>query len=163
VTWHEPLIAAVEAELARQLATLPTAAVARQALAGGGAVLVAGPAEAVAVSDRVAPEHLQLSLAAPDELLARCRHYGAAFLGHASAEVVGDYGAGPNHTLPTGGTARWSGGLWVGTFLRARTWLKVEAGAPGLDELVADTERFARLEGLEAHARAAAVRRRFVG
>ncbi|MBD3219839.1 histidinol dehydrogenase [bacterium] len=154
VTWDAPLVAAVDRALAAQLADLPTADTARAAMVNGGAVLVDGPEAAAAVSDRVAPEHLEIATGRPRDVLALCRHYGAAFLGHASAEVMGDYGAGPNHTLPTGGTARWSGGLWVGTFLRARTWLELDAAAPAYASLLADTARFARLEGLEAHARA---------
>ncbi|MHC5022188.1 MAG: histidinol dehydrogenase, partial [Planctomycetota bacterium] len=84
----------------------------------------------------------------------RLRHYGALFIGHGSAEVMGDYGAGPNHVLPTGGTARSTGGLSVLTFLRVRTWLRIEdaAAAAGLARDAAD---LARLEGLEGHARAA--------
>jgi phosphoribosyl-ATP pyrophosphohydrolase/phosphoribosyl-AMP cyclohydrolase/histidinol dehydrogenase len=160
VTWDAKLIGRTERELARQLADLPTAAVARQALARGGAVLVSDADAAAAVADAVAPEHLQLSVADPDALLPRCRHWGAAFLGHGSAEVIGDYGAGPNHTLPTGGTARSSGGLWVGTFLRARTWMALAPGTAEAGQLLDDTARLARLEGLEAHARAAEIRQR---
>ncbi|MEZ4386569.1 MAG: histidinol dehydrogenase [Candidatus Krumholzibacteriia bacterium] len=159
VTWCPDLPAAVAGELDVQLRALPTAAVARQALTRGGHVLVGSADEAVALANRVAPEHLQLSVAAPRELLRTCRRYGAAFLGHGSAEVMGDYGAGPNHTLPTGGTARWRGGLWVGTFLQARTWLDLDPHAPAYADLLADTEQLASLEGLAAHARAAARRR----
>jgi phosphoribosyl-ATP pyrophosphohydrolase/phosphoribosyl-AMP cyclohydrolase/histidinol dehydrogenase len=158
-TWVADLPAAVESALSAQLADLPTADVARRALDNGGVVVVDDPDGAVAVADAMAPEHLQLSVAEPRPLLARCRHYGAAFLGHHSAEVLGDYGAGPNHTLPTGGTARLGGGLWVGTFLRARTWLDIDGTAPAFAALVEDTAHLARLEGLEAHARAARCRR----
>jgi phosphoribosyl-ATP pyrophosphohydrolase/phosphoribosyl-AMP cyclohydrolase/histidinol dehydrogenase len=159
-TWDRGLPGRVATALERQLADLPTAAVARQALARGGVIPVDHPAGAAAVADALAPEHLQLAVADPRGLLARCEHWGAAFLGHGSAEVLGDYGAGPNHTLPTGGTARSSGGLWVGTFLRARTWLEVDPGAAEAGQLLDDTARLARLEGLEAHARAADVRQR---
>jgi phosphoribosyl-ATP pyrophosphohydrolase/phosphoribosyl-AMP cyclohydrolase/histidinol dehydrogenase len=75
------------------------------------------------------------------------------FVGAGAKEVLGDYGAGPNHVLPTGGTARWSGGLSVLTFLRLRTWLRVDGEAA--DPLMADAAWFGRAEGLEAHARAA--------
>jgi phosphoribosyl-ATP pyrophosphohydrolase/phosphoribosyl-AMP cyclohydrolase/histidinol dehydrogenase len=75
-----------------------------------------------------------------------------------SAEVLGDYGAGPNHTLPTGGTARYTGGLSVFDFLRVRTWLEIDDPA-GARELVEDAERLAELEGLAGHARSAALRK----
>ena len=84
----------------------------------------------------------------------RLSNYGALFAGANSAEVFGDYGVGPNHVLPTGGTARFSGGLSVLTFLRMRTWLRVDPPTT----LIQDTARLARLEGLEGHARAAEAR-----
>lgn len=147
------LPACVERELACQLATLPTADVARAALANGFCVLAADEAEAIATCDAIAPEHLELMVRAPARLLGRLRHYGALFIGAGSAEVFGDYGAGPNHVLPTGGAARGAGGLSVLTFLRVRTWLRVDATrAP---DLARDAAALARLEGLEGHARAA--------
>jgi histidinol dehydrogenase len=149
------LVAEVESELALQLATLSTAEVARAALAGGFVVVVRDVDEALAVVETLAPEHLQLAMREPATFEARVRHCGAAFLGEASAEVFGDYGAGPNHVLPTGGAARWSGGLSVHTFLRARTWLSVVDVDQALRR---DTVALARLEGLEAHARAAEAR-----
>lgn len=155
VTTAPALVARVETELARQLATLPTAEVARAALANGFVCAVNDLDAAVMLCDRLAPEHLQLQVAAPDALAGRLRHYGALFVGNASAEVLGDYGAGPNHVLPTGGTARWTGGLSVFTFLRVRTWLRLDDAAA----LAPDAAALARLEGLEAHARAAERRR----
>jgi histidinol dehydrogenase len=154
ITDHEPLLADVEAALAEQLATLATAATARASLANGYAVLVGGRDEALALVDRIGPEHLELAVAAAAELAPRVRNAGAIFLGRAAAEVLGDYGAGPNHVLPTGGTARFSGGLSVLTFLRLRTWLAIDRPAEAA-ALVADAAALARLEGLEAHARAA--------
>ena len=156
VVLDDGVIEAVEDELDRQLATLPTAAVARISLAGGCAVRAADPAEAVALCNRLAPEHLQWNAGggrAPAGLSA----YGGIFLGAGAAEVLGDYGAGPNHVLPTGGAARLRGGLWVGDFLAVRTWLRIDDPAAAR-ELVADAETLARLEGLEGHARAAARR-----
>ncbi len=159
LTTDEALIGRVEAELERQLDGLPTAATARAALAGGGAVLCRDEREIVQLADALAPEHLQLSIAQPQRLSRRLRHYGALFLGEGTAEVFGDYGAGPNHVLPTGGAARHSGGLSVLSFLRLRTWMRGDAGA--VDEgLIDDTVWLARQEGLEAHARAALLRRR---
>lgn len=157
VTTHPPLIDAVERELAPQLASLPTAATARAALANGCAVVARDLDEAVALADRFAPEHLEIMTRDADALARRCNHYGAVFIGPAAAEVLGDYGAGPNHTLPTGGAARSAAGLSVLHFLRTRTWLRIDA-PPLAADLCRDTARLARLEGLEAHARAAELR-----
>lgn len=151
VSGSRAVIDAVDAQLGRQLADLPTAETARAALQRGFAVHVASLDEAVDVCNRLAPEHLQLSVRDAEAVAPRLRHYGALFVGEPSAEVFGDYGAGPNHTLPTGGTARSTGGLSVFTFLRVRTWLRVASPA----DLAEDAARLARLEGLEAHARAA--------
>ncbi|MBK8481105.1 MAG: histidinol dehydrogenase [Proteobacteria bacterium] len=153
VTTEAALIDAVRGELEAQLATLPTAPTARVALAHGFAVLVDDLSAGVAVCDRLAPEHLQLHLEDAPAVAGRLRHYGALFIGTRAAEVLGDYGAGPNHVLPTGGTARTTGGLSVLTFLRTRTWLRLDD--EGGDAVVADAVALARLEGLEAHARAA--------
>ena len=158
VTTETELVGSVEAELARQLTDLPTRDIARAALeANGLAVVCSDVEEAVVVCDRLAPEHLELLCAAPDELAPRLAHYGAVFLGPGSAEVLGDYGAGPNHVLPTGGSARSRGGLSVLDFLRVRTWLRMDA--EGADELARDAAALARMEGLEAHARSAERRR----
>ena len=86
-----------------------------------------------------------------EALQPRLRHYGGLFVGHGAAEVLGDYGAGPNHVLPTGGTARQTGGLSVFTFLRVRTWLRMHAP----EALARDAAALARLEGLVGHARSA--------
>jgi phosphoribosyl-ATP pyrophosphohydrolase/phosphoribosyl-AMP cyclohydrolase/histidinol dehydrogenase len=153
VTLDPSLPQRVEAELRRQLADLPTAAVARSALGNGGVVTVATVEEGLAACDAIAPEHLQLVLENAGAVAPRLSQYGALFIGAGAREVLGDYGAGPNHVLPTGGTARWSGGLSVLTFLRLRTWLRVDGTAA--DPLRADAAWFGRAEGLEAHARAA--------
>ena len=154
VTTDLALADAVEAALAEQLATLPTAATARAALANGAIVLTADLDDAIEACQRLAPEHLELHLAEPWLAVPRLHHYGALFIGGLAAEVLGDYGAGPNHVLPTGGTARFSGGLSVLTFLRVRTWLELTDRAAAA-ELVHDAADLARMEGLEAHARAA--------
>ena len=147
-------VARVEAELTRQLADLPTAATARAALENGFAVVASDLDEAIEVCDELSPEHLELCVEDASAIAPRLRNYGALFVGAIAAEVLGDYGAGPNHVLPTARTARWTGGLSVMTFLRVRTWMKVddlEAAAP----VIRDAATLARLEGLEAHARAA--------
>jgi histidinol dehydrogenase len=149
ITTDENLIAKVERELAIQLEDLPTADIAQKALQNGFAVAVPDLGQAVDVCDRLAPEHLQLFLKEPRGTAKRLHNYGALFIG--SAEVFGDYGAGPNHVLPTGGSARHTGGLSALTFLKIHTWL----GPIGAPDLAADAAALARLEGLEAHARAA--------
>ncbi|MBX2796825.1 MAG: histidinol dehydrogenase [Myxococcales bacterium] len=156
VTPSERLAEAVDAALARQLETLPTAAVARTALAQGAAIVVADWAQACEVADAVAPEHLELLGEGAEQLESELRHWGGLFVGSGAAEVLGDYGAGPNHTLPTGGTARFSGGLSVFQFLRIRTVMKLDAPSA---VLVDDAVALASLEGLQAHGRSAARRR----
>jgi len=154
VTTNGELIRDVNEELEAQLADLSTAGTATAALGNGYAVLVPDLDTARRVCDRLAPEHLELHIEEADTEAWRFNHYGGLFIGPGAAEVLGDYGAGPNHTLPTGGTARHTGGLSVLDFLRVRTWLSIDnptAAAP----LVRDAERLADLEGLSAHARAA--------
>jgi phosphoribosyl-ATP pyrophosphohydrolase/phosphoribosyl-AMP cyclohydrolase/histidinol dehydrogenase len=153
VALADGVIAAVEEELAVQLAELATADIARRALAGGCAVRAADLAEAVALCNRLAPEHLQWNATggtAPAELQA----YGGLFEGAGAAEVLGDYGAGPNHVLPTGGAARRRGGLWVGDFLAVRTWLRLDDPA-AVRQTAADARELATIEGLAGHAAAA--------
>lgn len=154
VTTSAGLIERVEAELGAQLRALPTRDVAQTALSNGFACLVGSIDEAVAVADRVAPEHLEILTVDAESVAGRVRNAGGVFIGAGSAEVLGDYGAGPNHTLPTGGTARSQAGLSVSHFLRLRTWLRIDdpGGAAGLIE---DTARIARAEGLIGHERSA--------
>jgi phosphoribosyl-ATP pyrophosphohydrolase/phosphoribosyl-AMP cyclohydrolase/histidinol dehydrogenase len=146
------LPARIEKELTHQLSDLPTAEVARAALSNGGVVAVNSLEAGIAACDAIAPEHLELLLAEAEAVAPRLAHYGALFIG--GGQVLGDYGAGPSHVLPTGGSARWAGGLSVFAFLRVRTWLRVDdrGAARGLAE---DASWFGRAEGLEAHARAA--------
>lgn len=154
VTTDCALADAVDLSLERRIADLPTRDVAAAALSNGFAVIADGLDEAVRVCDRLAPEHLQVLTGDAEAVAARLNHYGGLFIGSASAEVFGDYGVGPNHTLPTGGVARYKGGLSVFDFLRVRTWLHSEGG-PEAEAAASDAAAFARLEGLEAHARAA--------
>ena len=147
----------VEREIERQLEDLPTASTARAALANGGVILCETEEDACLACDTIAPEHLHLSVSNPKAWPDRLHHYGALFIGWRAAEVFGDYGVGPNHVLPTGGTARARGGLSVMDFLRVRTWIQADSD---LDpDLIEDVAWFARQEGLEAHARAAEIRR----
>ena len=153
ITTDATLIDRVNAELRRQMADLPTAEVAGRAIAANGWACHAGSIqEAARLAGVVAAEHLEILTADPEAVAALVQHAGAVFLGPRSAEVLGDYGLGPNHTLPTGRTARARGGLAVLDFLRVRTWMNVDAADPGV---LADTVALARIEGLEAHARSA--------
>jgi phosphoribosyl-ATP pyrophosphohydrolase/phosphoribosyl-AMP cyclohydrolase/histidinol dehydrogenase len=154
VTTSEKLAAAVEEAIHRQLADLPTREVAERALENGFFTIVPDLDTAVSVCDRLAPEHLQVMTDDADKVAAMLHHWGGLFIGAGSAEVLGDYGAGPNHTLPTGGVARYRGGLSVLDFLRVRTWLEID-NPVAAQQMVEDSVALARLEGLEAHARAA--------
>lgn len=145
----------VEIALQVRLDGLATAPTARRALANGGVCVTRSLHDAVRACDAIAPEHLQIMARDADSIARRVRHAGALFIGSGSAEVLGDYGMGPNHVLPTGGTARSCAGLSVQTFLRTRTWMRMQS-APA--EALEDAAGLARLEGLEGHARAAEAR-----
>lgn len=156
VALDRPLIGLVRTALAQQLEELPTEPTAREALLGGYAVFAMSRERAAEICDRIAPEHLELIVERPRDLAASIRHYGGLFLGPGSAEVFGDYGIGPNHVLPTAGTARFGAGLSVATFLRLQTFLELDDPRQCVD----DAMRLARIEGLEGHARAAEARER---
>lgn len=155
----EAFAARVEEALERRLSDLPTAPVARQALGNGGVLVDPNLDTLARAADAFAPEHLEILAAVPEALARRIRNAGAVFLGAGAAEVLGDYGTGPNHVLPTGAHARHTGGLSALSFLRVRTWIRIDdpAAASGLYR---DAAAFARMEGLEAHARAGEVRGR---
>ncbi len=152
----ERFVEAVERELDAVLARLaPNNAGAARAALSGGFACVAGSGDAlVALADALAPEHLAIHARDTASLRARIRHAGAVFEGGLAAEALADYGAGPNHCLPTGGAARRSGGLSVADFLRQRSWLRLDGRAEAA-ALARDAATLARLEGLEAHALAA--------
>jgi histidinol dehydrogenase len=157
VTTSRTLADAVDAELARQLDDLPTAETARAALGGGFTAVAENLGEAIEAVNRLAPEHLEVMTSNDPEVILRLAHFGGLFIGAHAAEVVGDYGAGPNHVLPTGRTARHGGGLSVFDFIRVRTWIRIDDPAAAA-ELYADAAALGRHEGLEAHARAADLR-----
>ena len=149
--------AAVAAAVAAELPTLPRAAIAGASWRDHGAVIVVRNwDEAVALVDRIAPEHLQIMTADPAALFARIRHAGAAFLGTHAPEAVGDYVAGPNHVLPTGRSARFASGLSVFDFLKRTTWISGDAAA--LAQIGPAAVTLAEAEGLQAHARSVALR-----
>jgi histidinol dehydrogenase len=147
----------VAAEVELQLAELPRETIARASWEKYGAIIIASNLdEAVAFSNRIAPEHLELAVANPFALLSRIRNAGAIFLGHSTPEAAGDYLAGPNHTLPTGGTARFFSPLSVDDFVKKSSL--VYFAEEGLMRLGKDIVRIAGLEGLEAHARSVSIR-----
>jgi len=154
VTDSDEIIVRVAEAVARQLAALPRRTIAAEALAANGALVrVASLGEAIDLANRLAPEHLELMVAGPAALVPRVRHAGAVFLGGHTPEVVGDYVAGPNHVLPTAGTARFASPLGTDDFVK-RTSL-VEYSPAGLAAALPHLRTLARIEGLTAHGRAA--------
>ena len=149
---------AVDAAIRRLIGEMPRRRVIEASLVGRGALIqTRSLAEACEISNRIAPEHLELSVAKPRALLPKLRHAGAIFLGRWSSEAIGDYCAGPNHVLPTSGTARFSSPLGVYDFQKRSSLIGVSrAGARTLGRLAAT---LARGEGLSAHARSAEYRR----
>ncbi|MGI6083743.1 MAG: histidinol dehydrogenase, partial [Limnochordia bacterium] len=159
VTPSEKLLQNVLDELERQLVTLTREMTARESLSRWGrAVLCRDLAEACELVNVVAPEHVELLVADPWALLGQVRHAGAVFLGTASAEPIGDYVAGPNHILPTNGTARFASALGVDDFVKRSNVIAYTDAA--LAQLGPAAVRLANVEGLGAHA--AAVRRRLL-
>jgi histidinol dehydrogenase len=157
VTDDPALARAVAAAVERRLATLARSAIAGASWRDHGAVIIVGRLDdAVALVDRVAPEHLQICTADPGHLAARIRNAGAIFLGRATPEAIGDYVAGPSHVLPTAGSARFSSGLSVLDFMKRTSVAGVAPGA--LRAIGPAAEALARSEGLEAHALSIAAR-----
>lgn len=157
VTPSEELANAVSAELERQIPLLERAEIARVSIDDNGKILITDSlAEAVEVSNALAPEHLELSVDSPFDLLESVKHAGSVFLGRYCPESLGDYFAGPNHTLPTGGAAHFSSPLSVDDFVKKTqfTYYTRDAFAKVADKVA----YFAKKEGLTAHARAAEVR-----
>jgi len=150
------LLDAVDTELAAQLPRLPRAEIARRALAGSRAIRVDALDRAFAISNAYAPEHLILALREPDSWLDRVQAAGSVFLGDLAPEALGDYCSGTNHVLPTGGAARGFSGLSVASFQTAISVQRVERS--GLETIGPVAIALARAEGLEAHARAVAMR-----
>jgi histidinol dehydrogenase len=147
----------VAAACERQIAVLPRKEIAAKSWGDyGGIIVVSTLAEGVALSDRFAPEHLELAVADPDSLLKLVRHAGAVFLGRYTPEAMGDYIAGPNHVLPTSRTARFSSGLSVLDYMKRTTILSLPPRA--MAQLGPDAIALAEAEGLEAHARSISAR-----
>jgi histidinol dehydrogenase len=157
ITTSRTLAERVEAEVERQLANLTRKEIARKAIDRFGAiVLTASLQDAAEVSNSIAPEHLELAVEKPFELLAHIKNAGAIFLGHYTPESVGDYIAGPNHVLPTGGTARFFSPLSTDSFMKKSSLIFYTK--EGLDKVGEAIQQIAEVEGLEAHGNTIRVR-----
>jgi len=157
VTDSRELAEMVQTELEVQLARLPRRQIARRAIDDNSKILITDNLEkAVEAANLIAPEHLELCVDDPFALLPRVKHAGSIFLGRSTPEALGDYFAGPNHTLPTSGTARFSSPLGVDDFVKKSSFLYYtqEALSP-VAERIAD---FAEREGLHAHAQSVTIR-----
>ena len=158
VTESMALAKAVQAELEVQLEALPRRDIARASVDNNGMIIVAETLSVgIEVANQLAPEHLELQVDDPFAYLDSIRNAGSVFLGRSCPEALGDYFAGPNHTLPTSGTARFSSPLGVDDFVKKSQFLYYTPEA--LDKVAEDVARFARKEGLEAHARSALARK----
>ena len=157
VTPSAALASAVQAELERQLALLPRAEIARSSIENNGKIILVPTLDAgIAIANEIAPEHLELSVDDPFALLGKVQNAGSIFLGKYCPEALGDYFAGPNHTLPTGGTARFSSPLSVDDFVKRSqfSYYTPEALAAAGKKVA----RFAQAEGLDAHAESVLIR-----
>ncbi|MFH1436228.1 MAG: histidinol dehydrogenase [Pseudomonadota bacterium] len=162
VTHSDKLGSEVEKAIERQLENLSTAPIARTSLDRSGLiVMVDNVDQAVDVANRKAPEHLLLAVEKPDDYIGRLRNYGTLFIGQWSGVTLGDYTSGLNHTLPTSGCARYTGGLGVKDFLKVQTTLRVTP--EGLRSIGPAAKILGGLEGLEAHARSIDMRLRKLG
>ena len=158
ITDSESLAEEVRAELEVQIPLLPRYEIARASIDTNGKIIVVDSIEkAIEVSDRIAPEHLEVCVDNPFDYLDKIHNAGSVFLGRNCPEALGDYIAGPNHTLPTSGTARFSSPLSVDDFVKKYQFSYYTQSA--LASVADDVALFARREGLEAHARSALVRK----
>ena len=157
VTDSEALAAGVVEELEKQIPLLPRAEIARTSIDKNGKIIVVNDLnEAIAVSNEIAPEHLEICVDNPFEYLEKVENAGSVFLGKNCPEALGDYYAGPNHTLPTGGTARFSNPLGVDDFVKKTQYTYYTKEA--LSQVGAEVAYFANKEGLDAHARSVTIR-----
>ena len=147
----------VAAEIDRQLETLPRREIASASIENNGKIIVTDSIErAVEVANAIAPEHLEMCVENPRAWLDKIKNAGSVFLGGYTPETLGDYYAGPNHTLPTGGSAKFSSPLSVDDFLKKTQYIMYSAEA--LEKAAADVEYFAESEGLDGHARSVKIR-----
>lgn len=162
VTDSEDFAQKVANEIENQLETLTTKAIARQSIdTYGKIILIEDIMQSVEIANKKAPEHLEIALdegKIRDEILSKVRNFGSVFIGHESAEVFGDYAAGLNHTLPTSGTAKYTGGLSVRMFLKTVTTLRAVKGKSGIVKSAVASGFLGDAEGLSGHAKAARIR-----
>ena len=157
VTDSESLATAVQAEIERQLPLLSREEIARTSIDNNGKIIVAPDlSKGIEISNEIAPEHLELCVDNPFDYLDQIRHAGSIFMGKNCPEALGDYMAGPNHTLPTGGTAKFSSPLSVDDFVKKTQYTYFTRDA--LAKIADDVSYFATKEGLTAHAKSATVR-----
>jgi histidinol dehydrogenase len=157
ITPSDSLIRKVRIRMKEQIERLPRKKIITQSLRRSGTIFrVRDLAQAVTMANAIAPEHLELAVDQPDRLLPMVKHAGAVFLGHYTTESLGDYVAGPNHVLPTGGTARFSSPLSVDDFVKKTSLLSFSR--EGLSRVKDAAIRIAEMEGLQAHAQAVEVR-----
>ena len=157
VTDSPALAQAVQAELEVQIPLLERQEIARTSIDRNGKIILTDSIpQAIEISNRIAPEHLELCLDNPFDYLDSVRHAGSIFMGKYCPESLGDYFAGPNHTLPTSGTARFSSPLGVDDFIKKTQFTYYTKDA--LQEVAQDVATFARAEGLTAHAKSAVIR-----
>lgn len=157
VTTSETLALQTIDEIERQLRERTTMEVARTSWENKGLVILVETMEnAARYANSYAPEHLEIHTSQPRQILALLKHYGSAFIGENTAEVYADKVAGPNHTLPTGGAARYTGGLWVGMYMKVITHMETDIGASL--KLAKYSETQAEYEGMDAHRYAASIR-----
>jgi len=160
ITPHLDLAKAVAAEITQQLADHPRKVITEKAIAHYGVAIVTETLqEAIELSNQFAPEHLELEVADPWSLLDQIRHAGAIFLGSSTPEAVGDYLAGPNHTLPTSGSARYASALGVETFLKHSSLIEYTPQA--LQKVAGAIDLLATTEGLYSHAQSVRLRRQY--
>ena len=156
-TDSEPLAKAVQAEVERQLTMLPREPIARKSMENNAKILLCKTLdEAISAANRIAPEHLEICVDDPFAILSKIKNAGSIFLGKNAPEALGDYFAGPNHTLPTSGTARFSSPLGVDDFIKKSQFIYYTRDA--LEQVAQPIAAFAREEGLEGHARSVTVR-----
>jgi histidinol dehydrogenase len=157
ITPSQALAEAVRSELENWLVKLPREEIARKSIEQRGAIIVAGNMEeAIDLMNQIAPEHLEVATASPFELLPFIKHAGAIFLGHYTPEAIGDYMAGPNHTLPTGGTAKFYSPLGVENFMKKTSIISFSQKA--INDIGRECALIASTEGLSAHEQSVLVR-----
>ena len=159
ISTSKQLIDLVNQSIEEQLTTLATAATASVSISKGLAVYAENIDDGLKILNHIASEHVEIICENADEIAKKVKHAGGLFIGQNSAEVIGDYGTGPNHTLPTGGTARYKAGLSVFNFIRMTTWINITE-PENAKQLYEDSMRLGKIEGLEAHAQAAKLRLR---